>query len=211
MTPDVFDAAVVDSNPTLGVVLVQLLRGMCDNGLVANLHRERWIGHVMEHRLAGLSPNLRDKVISCLKILHDRHRLVRHPRRMQGEPTADGEWLELALESHRRLPFHEIILGKNLWAEYRDIDVAFTELAVALDSPQWQSRRRSSTLTKCDADYRVALEHFSLQCTVDQSRQASPSRPRALTPALSRRERGNSAHTSPREDAGTHRPLPVMP
>jgi hypothetical protein len=111
----------------------------------------------MEHRLARLSPGLRDKVIACLNTLHDRHRLVRHPRRIQGNPTADSEWLELALESHRRIPFYGIILGKALLSECGHSDAAFAELSEALDSPQWQSRRRSSTLTKCDADYRAAL------------------------------------------------------
>jgi hypothetical protein len=76
---------------------------------------------------------------------------------MQGDPSADSEWLELALESHRRLPFHGIILSKALLAECGHNNAALTELSAALDSPQWQSRRRSLTLTKCDADYRVAL------------------------------------------------------
>jgi hypothetical protein len=157
MTPDVFDTTVVDDDPTLGVALVQLLRGMCDNGLIANLHRDRWARHVMEHRLKRLPPTFRDKVITCLNTLHDRHRLVRHPRRMQGDPTADSEWLELALESHRRIPFHGILLGKVLLSECGHNDAVFAELFGALDFPQWQSRRRSSTLTKCEADYRAAL------------------------------------------------------
>jgi hypothetical protein len=157
MTPDVFDTTVVDADPTLGIVLVQLLRGMCDNGLIANLHRDRWARHVMEHRLTRLSPALRDKVIACLNTLHDRHRLVRHPRRMQGDPIVDGEWLELALESHRRIPFHSIILSKALLSECADSNIMLTELSGAQDPPQWQSRRRSFTLTKCDADYRAAL------------------------------------------------------
>jgi hypothetical protein len=157
MTPDVFETSVVDGDPTLGVVLVQLLRGMCDNGLIANLHRDRWARHVKEDHLTRLSPALRDKVIACLNTLHDRHRLVRHPRRMQGDPTADGEWLELALESHRRIPFHSIILSKALLSECGDSNIVLAELSAALDSPQWQSRRRSFTLTKCDADYRAAL------------------------------------------------------
>jgi hypothetical protein len=157
MPPDVFATTVVDGDPTLGVVLVQLLKGMCDNGLIANLHRDRWTRHVIEHRLTRLSPALRDKVVACLNTLHDRHRLVRHPRRMQGDPTADGEWLELALESHRRIPFHSIILSKALLSECGDSNIVLTELTAALDSPQWQSRRRSFTLTKCDLDYRAAL------------------------------------------------------
>lgn len=157
MTPDVFDTTVVDGDPALGVILVQLLRGMCDNGLIANLHRDRWVRHVMEHRLTSLSPSLRDKVITCLNTLHDRHRLVRHPRRMQGDPTTDSEWLESILESHRRIPFHGIILSKALLSQCGDSTTVLTELSGALDSPQWQSRRRSSTLTKCDAEYRTAL------------------------------------------------------
>jgi hypothetical protein len=46
MTPDGFDTTVVDGDPTLGVILVQLLRGMCDNGLIANLLKDCWVKHV---------------------------------------------------------------------------------------------------------------------------------------------------------------------
>src|SRR5205807_1758063 len=99
LTPDVFDAKVVDGALVLGFTLVQFLTGMCDNGLVASLHKGRWLDCV-EDRVKRLSPDLKDKILSCFKTLHDRHRLVRHPRRLAGDPTNDHDWLDLALESH---------------------------------------------------------------------------------------------------------------
>ena len=157
ITPDVFDENVLDTSPVLGLVLEQLLRGMCDNGMVANLHKDRWIRHIQQSCLPKLSPALRDKIITCLRILYDRHRLVRHPRRMQGDPTSYSEWLDLALESHSRIAFHGIILGQALLETYGHNDNAFMELSAALDAPQWHNRRRSMSLTKREADYRVAL------------------------------------------------------
>jgi hypothetical protein len=76
---------------------------------------------------------------------------------MQGDPTSHNEWLDLALESHRRIAFHGIVLSQTLLETCGHNDNAFMELSTALDSPQWHNRRRSVTLTKCEADYRVAL------------------------------------------------------
>lgn len=157
MTPDVFGATVVERDAALGVILVELLRGMCDNGMIANLHKDRWIRHVREDRVRGLSSGLKDKVITCLNALHDRHRLVRHPRRMAGDPATDNDWLNLALESHGRIPFHGIVLSQALLNASGHNDPVFMELSGALDTPQWQSRRRSRTLIKSETDYRSAL------------------------------------------------------
>lgn len=160
ITPDVFRPDVVNADPVLGLTLVQLLRGLCDNGLVANLHKDRWIRHIMNNNVATLSPALRDTIITCLNVLHDRHRLVRHPRRLQGDPASDHEWLDLALESHRRIAFYGIVLSQLLLKTCGHTDGAFIELSTALDAPQWCNRRRSRSLTKCEADYRIALAPF---------------------------------------------------
>lgn len=160
LTPDVFDANTIEADPILGLTLLQLLRGLCDNGMVANLNKDRWVRHIREKRLewpAELSPGLRDKIISCLNILHDRHRLVRHPRRVQGDPATDSEWLDLTLESHQRIAFEGIILSPDLLDACCANEGAFINLSGALDAPQWHNRRRSMTLTKCEADYRDAL------------------------------------------------------
>lgn len=158
LTPDTFDASLLNDNALLPFTLIQLLRGLAENGLLANLNKGRWQRHIMQ-RMASpkLSPNSKHQVIACLNLLNDRKRLVRHARRKGGDPTNDLEWLELALDSHRRTPLHGIVLGQELLNRYGHHDEAFIELSGALDSARWQNRPRSITLTQSEADYRKHL------------------------------------------------------
>ena len=66
MTPDLFDASVANTNGSASIILVELLRGIAENGLLANLHKDRWLRHVTEKRTTTLSPALKDKVLTCL-------------------------------------------------------------------------------------------------------------------------------------------------
>lgn len=158
MTPNLFDASVVDPDPRAGVVLVEVLKGIAENGLLANLHKDRWLRHVQEQRISTLPPNFRDRILTLLNLLYDRHRLVRHPKRQAGDPATDFDWLQLALDSHNRVPFHGILLSQDLIDGCEHNCDAFVEFLGALDSPQWEARRgRTRTLRKCDADYRSAL------------------------------------------------------
>ncbi len=161
LTPDLFDPAVVGVNPQLQIILVQLLRGMGDNGLVANLHNEGWHRHIIT-RLGGLPPYLRDQVMECLTILHDRNRLVAHPANVGGDPADDDAWLDLALASHHLVPFYSIFLSQAL------IDLrlqrvptfhepACIEVSGALNHPLWLARTQTLPLWQSLADYRRAL------------------------------------------------------
>jgi len=158
MTPELFEGSVANTDNSAGVILVELLRGIAENGLLANLHKDRWLRHVTEKRTITLSPALKDKVLACLSVLHSRHRLVRHPRCMAGDPDTDQDWLNLAFDSHDRIPFHAIILSQVLIDSCgRECD-AFVEFFGSLDSAQWNGRRkRTLSLTKSDTDYRSAL------------------------------------------------------
>lgn len=157
MTPDLFDASVAHTNGSAGVILVQLLRGIGENGLLANLNKDRWLQHITAIRATTLSAVLRDKVFTCLKMLHDRHRLVRHPRCTAGDPQTDMEWLDSAFESHQRIPFHAIVLSQALKDACGRECNAFVEFFGSLDSAQWNGRRRTLFLRKTDAEYRAAL------------------------------------------------------
>lgn len=157
MTPDLFDNTIIGSNESLGVILIQLLRGIAENGLLANLHKDRWVRHVSDYRIKNLRPSLRDKVLTYLNILSNRHRLVRHPKKTTGDPQDDMEWLDLAWESHERIPFHGIILSQILFDTCSYTDPALIEFSGVLDSAGWLNRQRTLTLTKCEADYRSAL------------------------------------------------------
>lgn len=156
MTPDLFDRSVVNTD-NAGTILVQLLRGLEENGLLANFDKGRWSRHV-EQRLESLAPGLKDKVKTCLKVLDARHRLVRHPKCMVGEPETDLDWLDLALTSHARIRFHAIVLSQSLMDGCNRKCDDFVEFFGSLDSPQWNElRKRTLPLTKSYAEFRVAL------------------------------------------------------
>lgn len=158
MTPDLFDASVLNTDSRSGIVLVQLLRGIAENGLLANLHKDRWVRHVVDERIATLSPELRAKILKCISMLHDRHRLVRHPKCLTSDPLTDPEWLDLAFESHDRIPFHAIILSKILKEECNRECDALVEFLNSLDSAQWiDSRKRTLSVTKSKTGYQTAL------------------------------------------------------
>jgi len=181
MTPDLFDASLVGNDRASGVILVELLRGITENGLLANLHKGQWLRHITTKRMLTLSPALKDRVMVCLSVLHDRHRLVRHPKCMSGDPSCDQDWLSLALDSHQRIPFHGIILSKILMNGCKQQCDAFLEFLVALDSPQWgKKRNRTLTLTKSRRDYKVALSrilrHAKALSLVDAYMNCSESR-----------------------------------
>ncbi len=77
---------------------------------------------------------------------------------MAGDPGTDKEWLNLAFDSHDRIPFHAIVLSQQLIDGCgRECD-ALVEFFSSLDSARWNGRRkRTLSLTKSDADYRAAL------------------------------------------------------
>lgn len=157
ITPDVFNRADFDAQPEIGVILVELLRGLRDNGLVANLHKDRWGVHVSSDMLPQLPLGLRDKLNTCLALLRDRHRLIRHPASADGNPATDLDWLNLALVSHARIPLRGIVLSQNLQVAYGIANPDLIVLPNVLESPQWLERRRSLTLSMIEADYRNVL------------------------------------------------------
>lgn len=157
MTPDLFDSAFLDTNDSHEIILVEVLRGLAQFGILANLNKDGWIRHVRE-KVNTLSPATKDKVLSCLSVLHDRKRLVRHPKSMTGNPNSDIDWLNLALVSHDRIPFHAIILSQTLMDKCNCERSEFVEFSTSLDSTLWnECRRRTLTLNKSRADYRSNL------------------------------------------------------
>ena len=80
ITPDVFEYASMKEMSPPGIVLEELLRGMCDNGLLADLHAGQWLAAVRKNQLARELPSeLRDSIESLLNVLYSRNRIVRHP------------------------------------------------------------------------------------------------------------------------------------
>ena len=158
ITPDVFHGDYISSDARLETILSEMLKGICDNGMIANLNRDGWIKLINNDRLQTIkSPNFKDKLITYLNTLHDRNRLVRHPRATQGDPSTNLEWLDLALESHRRIKFDGII-GSCPVISASDVTCAdFIDALSVLDSAKWMGRRRSLSLTSSEPYYRPVL------------------------------------------------------
>jgi hypothetical protein len=158
ITPDVFDAAVIDLNPALRITVVEMLRGLCENGFVANLHKDAWLRFVEKERLSKLTPGPRDEILSCLKVLQDRNRLVRHPKGPTSDPILDLDWLVLALDSHRRAAFHGIVLTEKLRSESGIHEGCLLNLSTVLGSSPWLDRKkRTLSVARTESSYEREL------------------------------------------------------
>ena len=153
ITPDTFDAPNYRTHRQNEVSIVQLLRGIIENGLIADLHKGKWLADVFDSRLSSLSPALRDQIKSCLTILNDRNRLVRHPK-YPTNPADDIDWFNLLLESDNNVSFYEIITGDDFFLQNSFSDSRFTILADILNSGLWLARRRTLDLERTEAKYR---------------------------------------------------------
>ena len=97
------------------------------------------------------------KLVTCLNVLSNRHRLIKHPVSSRGEPTDDDGWLDLALESHATAPFYGVVLSQLLRDSRGLSDTVFMNLSEVLDSDLWEKRSYSVTLRRTKAHYRNAL------------------------------------------------------
>lgn len=156
ITPDVFDPASLGGNPATALILTQLLRGICENGMISDLHKSGWSRDIAK-RVEGIpSQKTKANVMKLLEVLKDRKRLVRHPK-AANDPADDVQWFELAREAHGRAPLDAIVLTPNLLASCGIDDEILIGLDDVLDSDPWLHRRRSATIKQQEADYRNLL------------------------------------------------------
>ena len=171
ITPDTFDAQNYETHRQNEVSIVQLLRGIIENGLIADLHKGKWLEEVFETRLSALPPNLRDEIKSCLILLNDRNRLVRHPK-CNPSPAQNQDWFNLLLNSDGTIKFYGIVLGDDLFLENALTDDRFTILENSLNSNFWLARRRTLDLERKEETFRnvfaPVLRHAKTLDIVDQ-------------------------------------------
>jgi len=156
--PDVFRGDYISSDKRLEIILIELLKGIRDNGMIANLNKDGWLKFIENDRLPTMSLSFKNKLLPYLNSLHARNRLVRHPKSTMGEPSTDIEWLKLALESHDRIKFDGIIASEAVIADYGVTCAEFIDVLTILDSTKWNERRRTLTLHACEPYYRPVLD-----------------------------------------------------
>jgi hypothetical protein len=153
---DVFDATTATNSAERELQIIELLRGLSNDGTIANLHGEQWALHVAQ-QIEPWSQSFKMKFTKCLSMLKKRRRLIKHPRWTAGEPGNHADWLHIALEAHQRNPFNAIVLEQALRQTCGVADDALLEIAEVLDSPLWVERPQSFMVRKSASDYRQHL------------------------------------------------------
>lgn len=161
ITPEVFEPWFAPDGTAEGRILTELLRGLCDNGILADLHAGQWLTQVRRCLDNNKSPpDLRDKINSCLAVLSKRNRLVRHPASSERPETEEYRWLHWALERHGHDPegsFQAIVSSEEFIAFSTLQSDALMPIQTILDAPCWLERKRSVRFEKTEANLRVLL------------------------------------------------------
>lgn len=156
ITPDVFDPAFLSGGPDAAVILTELLRGICENGMISDLHKSGWSRDIATRVKRIPSQSTKTNVMTLLEILKDRKRLVRHPK-ATNVPGDELQWLELAREAHGRARLDAIVLTPDLLARCGIDDEVLIGLGDMLGSDLWVDRQHSATIKQQEAGYRSLL------------------------------------------------------
>ena len=158
ITPEVFEPSAINEMKPNGVVLVELLRGMCENGLLADLHAGRWMTQVRRFQgQAGISREVRDRIQTCLEVLHNSNRLVRHPAGSSVFDNDDFRWLHWSIERHQANPLFAVF-SSDIYLELSGlVDDILIPLSGALDAECWTCRQRSVRFKMTESNLRDCL------------------------------------------------------
>lgn len=154
-----FDASQRKSNPSLELVLEELLWGLCNNGLLASPGKEAGIKELYV-RLANLSPGRFqhvERVKALLHLLSDRKRIIRHARSKGTPLDTDQAWLDLMVQLHASVPFKGIICGQHEAQSSQGASTAFIDVEQVLGSNIWRNRKNTHIITQNENDYRRIL------------------------------------------------------
>ena len=157
LLPDVFRPELLAKSPNSCTIIKQLLSGMGDNGLLANLHEDAWIRHIKADVFPHLPLQVRDRVIALLQNLEDQNRLITCAAFCNDVPRSREDWLDAAIDVHSHSRLQGIVLTQDLLNRYGLPHEAFMELSNALELPQWLERPRSQTVSMLLPDYKSAL------------------------------------------------------
>jgi len=142
--------------PVTDQALVQILYGLRQNGILANLYNGSWWAEV-QRRGNAIPGRVRAVVLDLLKQLFDRGRIVERQKEGQCCPTCDVEWLDEAIASHNRVAFQGIIARRDSINARNGLPPCAIALEEALLAPQWNNRTMSRRVTRTSAEFESAL------------------------------------------------------
>lgn len=146
--------AAVDREKNLS--LVQVLRGLLENGILANLYDGAWWAAVQGKR-GEMPTDIYQQTTGLLRQLFDRGLLLPRPKEAGNCPRNDGEWLEEAVASHGRECFRGIIAKKASITGRGACPSCAIGIEDVLLAPLWNERRRSRRVPRTTAGFEAAL------------------------------------------------------
>ncbi|WP_440969633.1 hypothetical protein ACSS6N_14985 [Peribacillus frigoritolerans] len=155
LTPEVFDKKILSKDYANYVILNEVLKGICINGTLANLDNNNWIKNV-SGRINLLNPKEKDRLLSLIKTIRDRKRLVRYPGSIT--PNDDFEWLQLALSTHQNENFYSIVTEKGTVEGVTNDDPIVQLISDILNSEYWNNRPRTMDVKQNYIDYNKYLK-----------------------------------------------------
>lgn len=149
ITPEVFEYASIKEMSPPGIVLEELLRGICDNGLLADIHAGQWLAAVRKNQLARELPSeLRDSIESLLNVLYSRNRIIRYPLGSAKFQDDDYRWLRWSLERHNADSLTGVFTTDAMIELSELQNTLLVRISKALSSNCWLGRKRSLSFTK---------------------------------------------------------------
>lgn len=147
-TPQIFSNEALEINSAHFTLLTMFLRGVLDNGMIADLNNGDWKKNVIQN-INHLPPKYKDKIAHLYQSLKDKNLIVGH-KKSDLKPSNEEEWLKLAELSNEKEPFYGIIslLESDLSHSLEDM----------LESDKWIQRSRTHYVVQNEENLRKELK-----------------------------------------------------
>jgi hypothetical protein len=173
VTPKLFDCSMEGDDSDFADELLDFLQKLSYHGMIANLDKGKWYSVVREYLTTenGWTMKSRSKLVAYLEHLDKSSRLVRHPFGSVRNPNSSKEWLDLALESHRRICLDWIVVDKAIEEPFPSGIASITTLEHLKSSQKWTERDNEVVVRLSESSYvsliRPLLRHAKWLDIVD--------------------------------------------
>lgn len=156
LTAGIFDQFPQVSQPITNQALVQVLYGVRQNGLLANLYNGSWWAEV-KRKQNGLPFEIRRLIVELLSQLWDRGLIIHRAKQLGRCPQSDAEWLEEALASHEQMAMHSIVTRKSTMDRRTGLPACVLPLEEILLHRLWNERRKTRRIARTQTNFEDAL------------------------------------------------------
>lgn len=156
MTPHLFSKKYCGDNIAVQKDLIYFLKGLRENGMIANINKEQWQKEVKEY-LSTLPLGVRDKLSQLLQELKKHNRLVTHESVYRGNLSDDEvEWVDLMMEEDMIEPY-DAMLFTGRTEKLKPNHYTIEQL---LDDPTWDNRANSFVIKQTKSTLKSYLSAF---------------------------------------------------